>query len=415
MLNLLPLSNVRILDLTMVWAGPHATRLLADLGAEVIKIETAEHWDLLRALHQLPDDVPLPYNKSAFFNHNNRNKFGCTLNLKHPEGRALFLRLVAQSDVVIENFRTGVMEGLGLTFEALQAANPDIILVSLPAHGKSGPEAGYIAYGTHIEQLAGLVSLTGYEGGEPHRSGISYGDPIAGATAAAAVITALFYRRFSGEPVNVEVAQREAMMALIGEYIVGYSMNGIQPPLLGNRDTSMAPHGVFPCAGEDAWVTIAVASDAEFEALCRVIGRPELVDDPRFADVVSRYRNQAALEPLISEWTRPRSHHEAAALLQAAGVPAAPVFTVADLLADPHLRARGFFEPVAHPDAGIWDMDGPVWKLSRTPAHIRLPAPAYAEHNDYVFRYLLGLDDREIARLTEEGIISTAPDLRVHQ
>src|SRR5579884_2582240 len=245
----LPLAGVRIADLTAVWAGPYATRLLADMGAEVIKVESAGAPDLLRALAGPMPGVERTYNRSAYFNHNNRNKYGCSIDLATPAGKQLFLELVSISDVVIENFRADVLDRLGLGYEVLRGIRPDIVLVSMPGHGKTGPEAGYIAYGTNVEQLAGLVSITGYEGGEPHKSGISYGDPIAGTMAAGAVLTALLYRRRTGRGQWVDLAQREALTGLLGEYVVHYSMTRRLPERTGNSHPAWAPHGVFPCAG----------------------------------------------------------------------------------------------------------------------------------------------------------------------
>jgi crotonobetainyl-CoA:carnitine CoA-transferase CaiB-like acyl-CoA transferase len=413
----LPLSGIRVLDLTMAWAGPYAARLLGDMGAEVIKIESPGNWDVMRSLHLLGRDVERGYNKAGIFNHLNRNKLGCALDLSRPRGRELFLKLVARSDAVIESYRSDVMDGLGLPYDVLRQARRDIILVSMPANGRDGPEAGHIAYGTHVEQLAGLVSLTGYPDRGPHKSGVSYGDPVAGIAAAAALCAALLYRRRTGEGRWVEVAQRESMTSVIGEFFVAFSMNGRQPPLLGDRHRSMAPHGCYPCAGdspEGGWLAIAVGSDAEFAALCRVMGRPELATDPRFADVVSRFRHQDELDEEMSAWTKTQPSQEAAQALQDAGVAASPVNSVADLMEDPHLRERGFFERTAHAEAGVWEMDGVPWRLSLTPAHVRVSAPCFAEHNDYVFRHLLGLSQEEVAELERQGVTGRQPDESVH-
>jgi crotonobetainyl-CoA:carnitine CoA-transferase CaiB-like acyl-CoA transferase len=266
-----------------------------------------------------------------------------------------------------------------------------------------------------VEQLSGLCHLTGYAGGPPQKTGISYGDPMAGITAAAAVALALWDRRRSGRGQYIEVAQRENLINLIGEQIVGYSMNGREPPRRGNRHSSMAPHGCYPCRGDDEWLTIACEDDAQFAALCGAMGRPELAADERFADVVSRYRNRDALDELISEWTRERTKEEEAEALQAAGVPASPVLSVPELFADPHLRARGFFESVSHSVAGVWEMEGPHWRMSESPGHIRLPAPAFGEHNRYVLGELLGLSEEELAALEAEGVSGTTPDRSVHE
>ncbi|HZQ35377.1 MAG TPA: CoA transferase, partial [Dehalococcoidia bacterium] len=313
----LPLTRVRIADLTAVWAGPYATRLLADMGAEVIKVESASSPDLLRTLGLLPPGTPKSYNRAAYFNHNNRNKFGCAIDLATPQGRDLFLQLVAVSDVVIENFRADVLDKLGLGYEVLHGVRPDIILVSMPGHGKTGPEAGHIAYGTHVEQLAGLVSITGYEGEVPHKSGISYGDPVSGTAAAGAVMAALLYRRRTGRGQFVDLSQRESLTTLLGEYVVGYSMTSRVPGPQGNGHPAWAPHGVFRCDGQDQWVAIAVRNDAEFAALCRVIGREDLAADPRFADGLTRHRHRAELVEPNTAWTSSRSPFEAAAALQA--------------------------------------------------------------------------------------------------
>ena len=446
-LTCLPLAGVRVLDLTMVWAGPYATRLLGDMGAEVVKVESPTFWDLLRSLHGLPE-VERAYNKSAYFNHNNRDKYGISLDLSGEEGRRLFLQLAATCDVVIENYRADVLERLGLGYEALRAAKEDIILVSMPGHGKTGPERDYVAYGTNVEQLAGLVSLTGYEGGPPHKSGISYGDPIAGIAAAGAVALALIHRDRTGRGQYVELAQREALTALIGEEVVGYALTGRLPERLGNRDRMYAPHGVYPCApspltpapspaegrGEpsstaaamaplpspqagddsDSWVAIACTTDEEFAALCGVMGRPELAHDPRYRERAARHANQAELDEPIAAWTRGRDHYAAMAELQAAGVPAGAVLSIPELFVDPHLRARGFWEQIAHPEAGVWDVDGVAWRLHERPAHVRFPAPRFAEHNDYVYRHLLGLGDAELAEFEAAGVIGAEPDLTVH-
>jgi crotonobetainyl-CoA:carnitine CoA-transferase CaiB-like acyl-CoA transferase len=411
----LPLWNIRILDLTMVWAGPYATRILADLGAEVIKVEGVRNWDLLRDLHLL-GQVDRAYDKSAYFNNLNRNKLGCTLDLSHPRGRELCLRLASKSDVVIENYRPDVMRNLGLEYEAFKAVKRDLIMVSMPGHGKDGPEADRIAYGTNVEQLGGLVSIQGYEDRGPHKSGISYGDPMSGIATAGAVISALFRRRATGEGSYIEVAQREALTTLLGEKLVEYSMSAAAgrpqevPAPTGNRHPSMAPHNVYRTAGgEDEWVAISCRDDADFEALCRVMGRPELVDDPRFAGVVERYRNQGELDAILAEWTREQNALEVAARLAEAGVPASPVNTSPMLHQDPHLRARGFYEMVAHTNAGVWEIDAMPYHYGLTPAHVRLPPPAFAQHNDYVFRDVLGLSEEEVAALRADGVIGDAP------
>jgi len=309
------------------------------------------------------------------------------------------------------------MDNLGLSYDVLARANPEVIVVSMPGYGKTGPERDFVAYGTSVEQLSGLCHLSGYAGGPPQKTGISYGDPMAGIAAAGAVALALWDRRRTGRGQYIEVAQRENLINAIGEYIVAYSMSGRDPPRRGNRHSSMAPHGCYPCGRppDDQWVTIACEDDAQFAALCEAMGRPELTSDGRFADVVSRYRNQDALDGLISDWTRERTKEDVAEALQAAGVPCSPVLSVPEVFADPHLRARGFYETVSHSVAGEWEVEGPHWRMGESPGHIRLPAPAFGEHNGYVLGELLRLSEEEMAALEREGVTGATPDWSVHE
>ena len=405
----LPLEGIRIVDLTMVWGGPYATRILGDMGAEVIKIESVENYDLLRTYVFLPQGTERPHNKSAYFNHYNRNKMGVSLNLAKRRGIELFKKLVKMSDVVIENYRADVMEKLGLTYEVLKEVKPDIIMVSLPGHGKTGPERNNYAYGTHVEQIAGLVSITGYRDGYIQRAGISYGDPISGVAAAGAVATALHYRRLTGKGQFIDLSQRENLTRLIGDAVMDWTMNQRMWPCIGNRHSSMAPHGCYRCKGEDEWVTIAVETDKEWQSFCQALDNPQWSREEKFADSLSRWQNQDELDKYIEEWTVRRTPDEVMHILQDAGVAAGVVMDCKALLADPHLNERGFWEMQTHPDAGTWRMEGPTYRLSKTPAHIRMSAPSFGQHNDYLFRELLGLSDREIEQLEKEEIIGSEP------
>jgi crotonobetainyl-CoA:carnitine CoA-transferase CaiB-like acyl-CoA transferase len=410
-----PLAGVRVVDLTAVWAGPFGTRMLGDYGAEVIKIESPRQWDLLRSLGGIPRSEAKWFNKSAYFNHNNRDKYGFALDLSSPEGRDVLLKLCAVSDVIVENFRTDVMHNLGLSYEAVRTVNPRIIYVSMPGHGKTGPEKDYVAYGTNVEQLAGIVSVSGYEGDEPMKTGFSYGDPMAGTALVAAVAMAFRLRDRTGEGSYVELAQRENLTMFVGEYLVDYSMDRTERPLLGNRHPLFAPHNRYRSAGEDRWVTIACESDAQFESLCRAIDQPTLAADSRFATNGARKANEDELDAVIGAWTAAHGDREAMYHLQRFGVPAGAVLTIPALLADPQLRSRGAWVAHTHPDAGAWEMEAPPWKLSRTPGHIRLPAPGFGEHNSYVLRDLLKLNEQEIATLYERGITADDPDESLHR
>lgn len=411
----MPLDGIRVIDLTMVWAGPFGTRMMGDYGAEVIKVEAPKQWDMLRSLGLIPRDVPRWYNRSAYFNHNNRDKYSLALDLADPRGREVLLRLCAVSDVIVENFRTDVMDNLGLSYETVREANPNIIYVSMPGHGKTGPEKDYVAYGTNVEQLAGLVSLSGYEGDEPMKTGFSYGDPMAGTALVGAVASALRQRRLTGEGCYLEMAQRENLTMFVGEYLVDHSMNQTPRPPIGNRHPVFAPHNRYRCAGDDRWVTIACETQAQFAALCTAIGQPELANDPRFASNEQRKAHEDALDAIIEAWTAVRGHYEVMYLLQRRGVPAGAVLTTPELLADPHLRARGAWVEHTHPDAGTWEMEAPTWKLSRTPGHIRMHAPGFGEHNSYVLRDVLALPEEQIAELYAGGVTADAPDETLHR
>lgn len=409
-----PLAGIRVVDLTMVWAGPFGTRLLGDYGAEVIKVEGPGQWDLLRGLGGIPRTVDRWYNRAAYFNHNNRNKYSAAIDLRQEAGRDLLLQLLAKSDVLVENYRANVMDNLGLSFEEVRAVNPRIVYVSMPGHGKTGPEAHYVTYGTNVEQLAGLVSVSGYEGGEPLKTGFSYGDPTAGLAVPAAVALGLRQRNRTGEGVHIDLAQRENLTGFVGEYLVDYSMNRELRAPAGNTHPHFAPHGVYRSGGEDRWVTIACENDEQFRGLCRAMQREELAEDEHFATMAARKANEHELNAIIEEWTATWGHYEAMHILQRHGVPAGAVLTIPEVMSDPQLRARGAWSEQVHPDAGAWEVETPPWNLPRTPGHARIPAPGFAEHNSYVFRDLLGLDEETIARLYADGVTADEPNVRSH-
>ncbi|MCE2457959.1 MAG: CoA transferase [Dehalococcoidia bacterium] len=404
------LDGVRILDFSRIWAGPHCTKLLADMGAEVIKVESARNWDPHRMIvgsGNLPDGErgDDPWNRSGWFNTLHISKYGITCEIRHPSGKAVLEELVSVSDVVVENFRAGLMARRGFDYETLRSLRPDIIVLSMPAFGNTGPWKDFIQYGIGQEQMGGIASMNGYldEDG-PVKSGVNFGDPISGAHAAGAVLSALYRRRRTGRGVFIE-----SSVSVVGEHIIGYQLDGLPPNNRGNRHEAMAPHGAYPCRGEDSWITIAVASDDEWANLCKVMGSPELVVDERFADVLSKLRNQDALDEVIGAWTQ---GHDAIALtesLQKAGIAATPVMKGEDIFNDPHYQERGLLELVDHPSAGVYFLPGTAWKMSATPGAVRWPAPRLGEHNGYVFGELLGMSSPEIDLLSDEGVTGTEP------
>jgi crotonobetainyl-CoA:carnitine CoA-transferase CaiB-like acyl-CoA transferase len=337
------------------------------------------------------------------------SKYGITLELTQEAGRQVFERLVSISDVLIENFRQGSLERLGYTYNTLRQFRPDLIYVSMPAFGNSGPWKSYVAYGIGQEQLSGMAHMTGYPDDGPMKSGINHGDPITGSHAAGVVLAALRYRRRTGRGMFIDVSQQESAVALIGGEVLAYQMTGREPERRGNRSLFFAPHNTYPCTGEDRWVTITAANDEQWRKLAEIIGGPELAADPRFATVAGRRQRQDELDTLIGEWTATREAYQIAEQLQQARVPASPVLRGPDLLADPHYKARGTFVEVSHPQVGPKHYPGIAWKMSATPGQTRWPAPTLGQHNYQIYNELLRMTEQEIAGLEQAGVIGTKP------
>jgi crotonobetainyl-CoA:carnitine CoA-transferase CaiB-like acyl-CoA transferase len=412
------LSGLRILDLAMGWAGPLVSFLLAELGAEVIKVEACGRFDWWRGPHprdaaRNPDGSinAVAHEQSPVYNSVNRHKLGVTLDLATPAGKAALLQLVRVSDLLVENFTPHAMVSLGLDYPALATINPQLVMVSMPAFGATGPEREYIGYGMTIEATAGMTALTGYADGPPQMLGNAYGDPVSGLNGAVAALVALRRRDVTGRGGHVEVAQVEGFIPLIAGALLDAQMNGRDGRRTGNRHPSMAPHGVYPCAGDDSWVAIAVGSDEEWRSLCVAIGRPDLVCDPRFADVVSRKRNEAQIDPLIADWTGARTRDDVVTALRSAGVPVAPVQTSADLLADIQLAARAFFTVVDRAHVGAHPYPGLPFALDPAPEPDPRPAPCLGEDSEAVFADLLGMSRPQLEALQSSGVTGIAPIL----
>jgi crotonobetainyl-CoA:carnitine CoA-transferase CaiB-like acyl-CoA transferase len=419
----LPLDGIRILDFTVVWAGPFATMLLGDYGAEVIRVESLRFFPsvtrgstprptaaAVRAMsgpggaYPEREPGPRPWNRHPMFNPHARNKLGMTVDLSRPEGRELFLRLIAISDVVVENHSARFMENLMLTYDVLARHKPDLIMVSMPAFGMSGPYKYYQGFGINVESVCGLTWLRAYTNGDlTETSSTLHMDAASGAAAAFAIMAALLYRRRTGKGQFIDFAQAENLMQSVGEILMDYTMNGRVQSSLGNRHPSMAPHGCYPCRGDDRWVVIAIADDAEWERFCQALGNPDWASDERFADAAGRYRYQDVLDPHIATWTHSHQPWEIFDRLQSAGIAAGPVMRESDLLTDPHLQARGFFHIITQAETGTHPYPGPMWHMSATPASIRRPPVRLGEHNDYVYHQLLKLSPEEIEALRAAG------------
>jgi benzylsuccinate CoA-transferase BbsF subunit len=358
------------------------------------------------AMHGFQTGRARPYNTIANFNEVNRAKLSIAINLAHERGKWLFRRLVSVSDVVIENYSPRVMRNLDLAYESLREVRPDVIMVSMPALGDSGPWTNYTSFGPGTDALAGLSDVTGYQGGPPHKPGNFYADQNAAFHVAVATMAALRQRRRTGRGQRMEVVLREATMAIIGEYFLEYQLTGRAPQRTGNYHPSMAPHNVYRCRGDDAWVAIAVASDEEWRRFRTAVGSPTWCGEDGFATASGRLRRRERLDRLVQGWTEHRTPYEVMHALQRHGVKAGAVLKPPEALEDPHYRERGFIDRTEHPEAGSYVHPGLPWKTSGGPHDLGRRAPLFAEHSDWVLSDLLSLDEDEVVALRQEA---TAP------
>ncbi len=400
-----PLDGIRVADFCWAWAGPYGALQLAHLGADVIRIESAKRLCPSRLIPPWPDNES-GVNRAGYFNQYNQGKRSLTLDLKAPEAIDIAKTLVSKSDIVMNNFASGVMEKLGVGYDVLRRIKPDIIMVSLPGYGTSGPEKDFVSYGPPQVAQSGLSALTGYVGGPPMMAGFSYGDPNGGVHATFAVMAALLHREKTGQGQYIDLSQWEAAIMLLPEALMDYSMNGTQPERMGNRDPHMAPHGVFRSKGDDRWVSLSVRDEAEWQRLCEVMGQPELSSDTRFASLAARKENEAALEEIVTAWTQERTADEATQALQNAGIPAYPALDAIDMVNSPHVGARDYFVELEHPEVGTRRHMGIPWTMSRTPCEIRRPAPCLGQDTDAVLTDVVGLSQDEIAALREKDILT---------
>lgn len=391
-----PLQGVRVVELTKVWAGPYVGKLLAFLGAEVIRIESLGSLDVTRT-YGVKD-----INNAPGFHAVNPQKLSVQIDMKTREGIGLILELLGKSDIVVENLRPGAIDRLGLGYDTVKAAKPDIVFVSMGMYGNEGPLAYQTGYAPCFAALGGLSSLVGYEGQAPSGMNVRYADSTFGTAAAYAAVVALLHRRRTGAGQFIDVSAVECMSSMIGDTIMDFALNGAVHECDGNRHPEMAPHGVYPCrAGE--WISIAVASDGAWKALSDAMGQPELAQDLRFSTLRDRKANEPELDRLLAQWTAPRDVREIVSQLQQSGIAAARSQSSVDLVADESLWARGFFREVSDRAGHSRTIVGPSWQMSRGAA-ITDAAPRLGEHNGYVLGEILGLSAAEQQELSDAGI-----------
>jgi crotonobetainyl-CoA:carnitine CoA-transferase CaiB-like acyl-CoA transferase len=403
------LAGVRVLELTVAMAGPWIGRFMAACGAEVIRVESRGHPDVVR-LYVPPRDPARGTDPqgSPWFTDWNAGKRFVALDLTKPEAVALCRRLAACSDVVIENNTAGVVEKLGLGWDVLRAERPDLVMLGTSGYGNRGPHRGYVTWGPNIEALSGLGTLSGFAHRPCTITQYAYPDVLSALHGLVAVLAALSHRDRTGEGQYIDVAQLEATIAAIGDVMLDVAPDSTAPARIGNRSPAAAPHGCYPCRGEDRWCAITVPDDAAWDRFRAALGHPAWCDDPRFADRARRLANVDALDPLVAAWTRERDADEVMRTLQAAGIAAGVVRTIAELADDPHLAARGFFETVAHATRGAVVATGVPLGLTETPPRTGLAGQAIGHDHAYVFEELLGLDPATVARLTAAGAIERA-------
>ncbi len=393
-----PLKEVRILDLSRLIAGPMATTILGDLGAEVVKVEPP-NGDEGRRYGRL-----LAGGNSGLFVTYNRNKKSIVIDLQKPAGRDLVMQLIRRCDVLVQNFRPGVMKRLGLDYEVAQQQNPGIIYCSISGYGQTGPHSQLPAYEAILQAAGGLMSVTGEEGGKPTRVGASIGDFTAGVFAALSIITALYARRDDGKSRYLDISLLEGQLALMNSFIVEYLLSGVVPVAWGTASQYQAPSGVFPTATEDLMIMVG---EAHWQKFCAVIGAEQLACDPRFASMPQRIANRKALEAAIHPQLREKTAEEWLALLREYGIPCSPVNRVDQVVRDQQVIARRAVGEVTHPSYGSVPQVGPVawrlWPAEQDPP--MQPPPMPGEHTAAVLRDFLGLSDEEIGGLEHEGIV----------
>ena len=404
-------GKLRVLDISMGWAGPLVGQMFAEMGAEVIKVEDTHHFDWWRGSLSMAPAEMQPIERAAVFNTANRGKRGVTLDLASARGIEILKRLIEVSDILVENFSPGVIGRLGLGYDALRAINPRLIMISMPSFGSDGPESNARGYGNTVEAMAGVTGLTGYHDGDGQRYTLSnaLGDPVGGLHGVFALMVALRERERTGRGQLIELAQVESLIPFVAEAILDFQFTGKAPPARGNRHSECAPHGIYRCAGDDNWIALACETDDQWRSLTCAIGIERLADDKRFADASARKTNEDALDAELSRAFCSTNADDCVARLRDAGVIAAPVNSAPAVMADPQIQSRDYFVAIDRAVVGTHLYPGAVARIPDTPLRADAPAPLLGEHNRQVFSELLGMSDGEIAELERSDVIGSSP------
>jgi crotonobetainyl-CoA:carnitine CoA-transferase CaiB-like acyl-CoA transferase len=402
----MPFEGIRVVDFSWVGAGPIATRFLAEYGAEVIKIETKSRPEILRLTGPYKDGIP-GVERSGYFSNRNPNKKSISLNMKNPKARDIVAKLIKKSDLVINNFRPGVMEKWKLGYEDVKKIKPDIIFVTMSMQGSSGPHSSYMGFGATLNALVGFNHLSGFPDKEPFGTGTNYTDHVAVPTHTDfAIVAALRHRRKTGEGQFIEVPQSEAAICILPIAVMDYAVNGRVQMRMGNRHPDAAPHGVYRTLGDKRWIGIAIYSDSEWESLKSVMGNPPWAQDPKFASKEGRLANQDELDDMIESWTSRLDGKEIMEKLAANGIRAGMVLNAKDLLEDPQMKARGHWVYLDHPEMGISAYNGSPVHMSKTPAQFKTSAPLLGQHTEEVMKEILNMSDEEFKQLEAEQVFA---------
>jgi crotonobetainyl-CoA:carnitine CoA-transferase CaiB-like acyl-CoA transferase len=404
MTNNLPLSDVKILDLMWAIAGPASTRMLADYGATIVRVESTRRFDATRTVGPFHNGQPGAESSGIFYNMN-AGKLMITLDLSKEAGREVIFDLVRWADVVTEAFSPKAMRAWGLGYETLRTVKPDLIMLSTCLMGQTGPLAQFAGFGNLAAAIVGFTNLAGWPDRPPAGPFGAYTDYIAPWFNAAAILAALEYRRRTGQGQYIDLSQAEAALHFLGPALLDYTVNGRVQDRAGNRDVNYAPHGVYPAAGTDRWIAIAVTNDTQWQALCTVMERPDLLQDERFMTMAARLAQQDALDEQIASWTKERDLFQMEATLQTQGIPASAVRTMHELSQDPQFVHRGHFVQLTHPTHGTTTVEGSRFRLSRTPTRITGSAPTLGRDNQYVLETILGYSEERITELVAAGVL----------